>query len=302
MQPQVVDLVDAAVALARGVLLVGHVGRGFDEDRVGGARPGAQLAADALFEAVVVAVELVTSVEARHDARGFARVLLGDGGSEERSHRDSISGHGGDELRERTLGVVLEEHVLAGGLLTHRCPPSGCRLPRPWPVCPQWWPWRAGWRRVFVRAAAGREAVLESGVFALGGGNRLGLGLVGHPDDDEGDQEENADAAEEHRRGELDELRDAAHEGDEDEPAQGDGHEALPAEVHELVVAETQQGRARPDQQEHEEPDLEEEPEHAPPAGVEELDVGQRPRGVPPPKNIVVATAETLSMLTYSDR
>src|SRR5689334_19471276 len=52
--PQVVDLVDAAVPLAGRVpLVVGVVGP-LDVDRVGGAGPGAQLAADALLQAVRV--------------------------------------------------------------------------------------------------------------------------------------------------------------------------------------------------------------------------------------------------------
>ena len=63
---QIVDLVDAAVALARGEALVLGVGRALDVDRVGGAGPGAQLATDALLEAVGLPVQLVTAVEPRH--------------------------------------------------------------------------------------------------------------------------------------------------------------------------------------------------------------------------------------------
>src|SRR5581483_12192892 len=60
----VVDLVDAAVALARGVaLLVGVVGA-LDVDGVRRAGPRAQLAADALLQAVRMPVELVAAVEA----------------------------------------------------------------------------------------------------------------------------------------------------------------------------------------------------------------------------------------------
>ena len=62
---QVVDLVDAAVALARGEPLVLGVGGTLDVDRVGGAGPGAELAADALLQPVGPAVELVPAVEAR---------------------------------------------------------------------------------------------------------------------------------------------------------------------------------------------------------------------------------------------
>ena len=62
---QVVDLVDAAVALTRRVpLLVGVVGP-LDVDRVRGTGPGAQLAADALLQPVGVPVELVPAVPAR---------------------------------------------------------------------------------------------------------------------------------------------------------------------------------------------------------------------------------------------
>src|SRR4051794_38058876 len=81
---EVVDLVDAAIALARaeaalatlverGVVVVGTL----DEDRVGRAGPRAQLAADALLEAVRVAVELVTTVEAGRRGARLLGVLLG---------------------------------------------------------------------------------------------------------------------------------------------------------------------------------------------------------------------------------
>src|ERR1700729_2782882 len=89
---QVVDLVDAAVAFARReTLLLGVVGA-LDVDRVGRARPCAQFAADALLQAVGVAVKLMTAVVARlHRARIF-RVALGDGPSEHRAERDAESG------------------------------------------------------------------------------------------------------------------------------------------------------------------------------------------------------------------
>ena len=81
---QVVDLVDATVALAGrvaaraalvdgGVVVVGAL----DEDRVGRAGPGAQLAADALLEPVGVAVELVAPVEAGSRGARLLGVLLG---------------------------------------------------------------------------------------------------------------------------------------------------------------------------------------------------------------------------------
>ena len=76
---QVVDLVDAPVALTGGEALLLGVRRTLDEDRVRGAGPRAQLAADALLQAVGVPVELVAAVEAR--LRGvlvlLLRVLLG---------------------------------------------------------------------------------------------------------------------------------------------------------------------------------------------------------------------------------
>src|SRR6202042_11448 len=61
----VVDLVDAAVALARGVALLLGVVRALHVDRVGRAGPRAQLAADALLQPVRVPVELVAAVEPR---------------------------------------------------------------------------------------------------------------------------------------------------------------------------------------------------------------------------------------------
>ena len=61
---QVVDLVDAAVPLAGAERSLLGVGRALDEDGVGRAGPRAQLAPDALLEAVRVAVELVPTVVA----------------------------------------------------------------------------------------------------------------------------------------------------------------------------------------------------------------------------------------------
>src|SRR5262252_2267772 len=60
---QVVDLVDGPVPLTRGVTLLRGVVRAFHVDGVGRAGPRAQLAADALLQAVRPAVELVTAVE-----------------------------------------------------------------------------------------------------------------------------------------------------------------------------------------------------------------------------------------------
>ena len=75
---QVVDLVDAAVPLPRAEPLVLGVGLALDVDGVGRAGPGAQLAADALLEAVGPAVELVPAVEPRCRRHLLEGVLLGD--------------------------------------------------------------------------------------------------------------------------------------------------------------------------------------------------------------------------------
>src|SRR5690606_3755448 len=106
----VVDLVDAAVALPGGVLGVGAVVGALDEDRVRRARPGAQLAADALLQAVRVAVELVAAVVARLRRHLLERVLLGDRGPEHRGEGDPEAGDGCEELADRALLVGLVVH------------------------------------------------------------------------------------------------------------------------------------------------------------------------------------------------
>ena len=89
---QIVDLVHPAVALARGEpRLIGVVGA-LDVDRVGRAGPGAQLAADALLQAVGVAVELVAAVVARLDRTRLLRILLGDVFFEHRRERHAEPG------------------------------------------------------------------------------------------------------------------------------------------------------------------------------------------------------------------
>src|SRR4051794_7471865 len=90
---QVVDLVHAAVALARREPLVLGVGRTFDVDRVGRARPGAELAADALLQPVGPAVELVPAVEARSRLLLDEGVLLGDDLAEHGAEGDPEPGH-----------------------------------------------------------------------------------------------------------------------------------------------------------------------------------------------------------------
>src|SRR5882757_720475 len=73
---QVVDLIDLAVALTGRIPLRLGVVTALDVDRVGRAGPGAQLAADALLQAVRVPVEHVPAVVARGGRVDVERVLL----------------------------------------------------------------------------------------------------------------------------------------------------------------------------------------------------------------------------------
>src|SRR5699024_8541217 len=75
--PQVVDLVDAAVAFTGRVPVVLGVVRGLHVDGVGRAGPGAQFAPDALLQPVGPPVQLVPSVEARR--RGALDLRIFDG-------------------------------------------------------------------------------------------------------------------------------------------------------------------------------------------------------------------------------
>ncbi len=114
---QVVDLVDAAVALAGAVALVVGVRRALDVDRVRRAGPRAQLAADALLEAVGPAVELVPAVEAGRGGLLLERVLLGDDLLEHGPEGDAEPGDRVPELLLQAPGLRL--------LVSHRCaPPS----------------------------------------------------------------------------------------------------------------------------------------------------------------------------------
>src|SRR5262249_10847717 len=72
---QIVDLVDAAVPLARGEALLLGVGGPLHEDRISRAGPGAQLAADALLQTVRPPVELVAPVEPGSGRNLHLRVL-----------------------------------------------------------------------------------------------------------------------------------------------------------------------------------------------------------------------------------
>src|SRR6185312_12953008 len=114
--PRVVDLVGAGEPLTgRETLLVGVVAA-LDVDRVRRAGPGAQLAADALLQAVRVPVEDVPPVVARRRRRRCERVV----------GRDDLAEHvreGHPEALERT------------GERTHVTPPCSRRATRPRPGC-----------------------------------------------------------------------------------------------------------------------------------------------------------------------
>src|SRR5262249_5208341 len=75
---QVVDLVDAAVPLARGVALLLGVVTALHVDRVRRASPGAQLAADALLQPVRMPVQVVPAVVAGRGGPHLVRVLVGE--------------------------------------------------------------------------------------------------------------------------------------------------------------------------------------------------------------------------------
>ena len=96
---QVVDLVVLAVPLAGRVALLLGVVTALDEDRVRRAGPGAQLAADALLQAVGMPVQLVTAVVAGRRRQRVARIVLGD-------HRLEHGGEGDAE----TLDGIKKRH------------------------------------------------------------------------------------------------------------------------------------------------------------------------------------------------
>src|SRR3546814_2065003 len=96
---QVVDLIDAAIALAgrepaRLLPLEGAVDivRALDVDRVGRTGPGTQLTPDALLQAVGPTVELVPAVEARSGGLLLEGVLL----------RDHLPEHGAERSEAHT--------------------------------------------------------------------------------------------------------------------------------------------------------------------------------------------------------
>src|SRR5262249_4294040 len=127
---QVVDLVDAAVALTGAEPLVLGVGGALDIDRVRRAGPGAQLAPDALLQAVGPAVELVPAVEARGRRQLLEGVLLGDDLLEHRPE-----GHA--EPGDRVPQALLESHQASSRTVTGAGNVSGRAAPRtapPWGI------------------------------------------------------------------------------------------------------------------------------------------------------------------------
>ena len=153
---QVVDLVDAAVALAGAeALSVGPVGvgRALDVDRVGRAGPGAQLAADALLQPVGPAVELVPAVEARRGGHLLEGVLLGDDLLEHRPEGDPEAGDRVPELLLEGLAPEVGQPSTAPPSSRRRGGLSGRRR-RCWTPSPA----AAGGDRTSSGAAAPRTA------------------------------------------------------------------------------------------------------------------------------------------------
>src|SRR5215475_8863101 len=99
--PQVVDLVDGAVPLARGVTIARRVVRALHVDGVGGAGPGAQLAADAFLQPVRPSVQLVAAVEPWRRGLLLLRVLDGVDLPEHLPEGDAEALDGAQELRHR---------------------------------------------------------------------------------------------------------------------------------------------------------------------------------------------------------
>src|ERR1700730_9928754 len=119
--PQVVDLVDLGVALPRRVPGLGGVLRSDDEDGVGWAGPGAQLAADALLEAVLVAVEDVAALEPGERLPALLRVLDRDGPAPQVAQGDPQPlGHVGG-------GPQRPEVLLRGAFVGHQTLPAIAR-------------------------------------------------------------------------------------------------------------------------------------------------------------------------------
>ena len=104
---QVVDLVDAAVALTRREPLLLRVVGTLDVDGVRWAGPGAQLAADALLQPVRVPVEHVAAVVTRCRRPLLLGVLLGDDFLEHRLEGHAETGDGSDEVLQSAGTLVV---------------------------------------------------------------------------------------------------------------------------------------------------------------------------------------------------
>ena len=76
---RVIDIVDAGVALAGGDSLGFGIFGGFDVDAAGGAGGGAEEAAHAFFQAVLVAMQDVDTAVARLEVDRFVRIIFRDG-------------------------------------------------------------------------------------------------------------------------------------------------------------------------------------------------------------------------------
>src|SRR5580765_322960 len=106
-----VDLVDPRVPLAGGDAVVGRVLGGDDADAVGRARSGAEGAADALLEPVLVPPEPVPPAEARVERALELRVLLRDRLFEDLLQRDA-------EAAERVGGPRAHENATTRAAVT----------------------------------------------------------------------------------------------------------------------------------------------------------------------------------------
>src|SRR5581483_2856972 len=116
-----VDLVDARVALAGGDAVVGRVLGSDDADAVRRARGGAQRAADALLQAVLVLVQPVAPAEARVDRALLLRVLLGERALEDLLEGDAEALQRRDRLRAHvaaTTSAVTTAFTVATGSRT----------------------------------------------------------------------------------------------------------------------------------------------------------------------------------------
>src|SRR5205085_6587190 len=127
---QVVDLVVLRVPLAgRDAMLLGVL-RALDVDRVGRTRERAELAADALLQAVLVLVEqMAADVRSRRRLHDPLRVLLGDVAAEGLLERHAEAAREASE--DAAAGLRLRGRGARGRLglpprlVAHRCSPAG---------------------------------------------------------------------------------------------------------------------------------------------------------------------------------